>query len=170
MPRAFPAATLSPVASRTTAGASGIHAAPYDGAMPLRTRWIRPLTVLAALCFAGAAYAVRAMMDGLIDQFSGAAFSGAIVYTIVVFIRPTISPLLAGGIAIAYCWCTEFAQLTPLPAAISERNWFAGQLLGAQFDLIDVAWYPLGVIPLVVAHRFLRARFATGRASAEPGA
>ncbi|SNS86216.1 Protein of unknown function [Actinomadura meyerae] len=95
-------------------------------------------------------------MDGPIEQYSGAAFSGAIVYTIAVFIRPSIRPLLAGAIAIAYCWFIEFAQLTSIPEAISERSWFARQLLGAQFDLVDVIWYPVGIIPLVIAHWFLR--------------
>jgi hypothetical protein len=112
--------------------------------------------VVAAVGLAGAAYGTRAAMDGPIEQYSGAAFSGAIVYTIAVFIRPLIRPLLAGAIAIAYCWFIEFAQLTSIPEAISERSWFARQLLGAQFDLVDVIWYPVGVIPLVIAHWFLR--------------
>lgn len=114
--------------------------------------------VVSAVCFAGAAYAIRAAMDGPVEQYSGAALSGAIVYTIVVFIRPRISPLVAGGAAVAYCWFIEFAQLTPVPATISEWSWFARQLLGARFDAVDVAWYPVGVIPLAAAHWFLRAR------------
>lgn len=126
--------------------------------MSIAVRWIRLLMVVSAACFAGAAYAIRAMMDGPIEQYSGAALSGAIVYTIVIFIRPPISPLPAGVGVIAYCWFIEFAQLTPIPAALSQRSWLARQLLGAQFDLIDVAWYPLGVIPLVATHLFLRAR------------
>ncbi|GGQ01802.1 hypothetical protein BKA00_004224 [Actinomadura coerulea] len=124
--------------------------------MRLAARWVRLLMVVSAAGLAGAAYAIRAVGDGLIDQYSGAALSGAIVYTIVLFVRPQISPLVAGSIAVAYCWFIEFAQLTPLPGEISQRSWFARQLLGAQFDLIDVAWYPVGVIPLVVAHWSLR--------------
>jgi hypothetical protein len=126
--------------------------------MSLAARWIRLLMVVSAASFAGAAYAIRATMDGPIEQYSGAALSGAIVYMIVIFIWPRISPLPAGTAAIAYCWLVEFAQLTPVPAALSERSWFARQLLGAQFDLVDVAWYPVGVIPLVAAHWFIRAR------------
>jgi hypothetical protein len=126
--------------------------------MSIATRWSRLLMVLSALCFAAAAYAIRAVLDGPIEQYSGAALSGAIVYTIVIFIRPPISPLPAGGAAIAYCWFIEFAQLTPVPAALSERSWLARQLFGAQFDAIDVAWYPVGVIALAAAHWLLRAR------------
>ncbi|NUT23890.1 MAG: DUF2809 domain-containing protein [Hamadaea sp.] len=126
--------------------------------MPFAPRWTRLLMVVSAAGFAAAAYAIRAVTDGPIGQYSGAALSGAIVYTIVLFIRPTISAPVAGFAAIAYCWFIEFAQLTPVPAAISERSWFARQLLGAQFDLVDVLWYPVGVLPLVAVHWFLRAR------------
>ncbi|MBO2454254.1 DUF2809 domain-containing protein [Actinomadura barringtoniae] len=131
---------------------------PNDHAMSLAPRWTRLLMVVLAAASAGAAYGIRAAMDGPIEQYSGAALSGVIVYTIVIFIRPQISPLPAGIGVIAYCWFIEFSQLTPVPAALSERSWLARQLLGAQFDLVDVAWYPVGVIPLVAAHWLLRTR------------
>lgn len=131
--------------------------------MSLEVRWIRLLMVVAAVGFAGAAYGIRAAMDGPVEQYSGAAFSGAIVYTIVIFIRPRVAPLAAGSVAVAYCWFIEFAQLTPIPAVLSQHSWFARQLLGAQFDLVDVAWYPVGVIPLAAAHWFLRSRFRLTR-------
>ncbi|MFD0538180.1 DUF2809 domain-containing protein [Actinomadura luteofluorescens] len=70
-----------------------------------------------------------------------------------------------GAAAIAYCWFIEFAQLTPVPEALSQRGWIVRQLLGARFDPVDVAWYPVGVVPLVAAHWFFRAR---ARSQAEP--
>ncbi|MFB4317739.1 DUF2809 domain-containing protein [Actinomadura sp. 21ATH] len=133
--------------------------------MSLAARWTRLLMVVSAAGFAGAAYAIRAMMDGPVEQYSGAALSAAIVYAIAVFVWPPVSPLVAGGATIAYCWFIEFAQLTPVPAAISQRSWFARQLLGAQFDLVDVLWYPAGAIALAAAHRYVRAR---GRSRARP--
>jgi hypothetical protein len=132
--------------------------ATYHCAMSLAVRWTRLLMVVPAAGFAGAAFAIRATMDGPIEQYSGAALSAAIVYTIVIFIWPLISPLRAGSAAIAYCWFIEFAQLTPIPAALSQRSWLLRQLLGAQFDLVDVVWYPAGVVPLVAAHWFLLSR------------
>ncbi|NUO56713.1 MAG: DUF2809 domain-containing protein, partial [Hamadaea sp.] len=90
--------------------------------------WTRLLMVVTAAALAGSAYAIRAVADGAVDQYSGAALSGAIVYTIVIFIRPRISPLVACIIATGYCWFIEFAQLTPVPAALSERSWLAQQL------------------------------------------
>ncbi|MFG2016638.1 ribosomal maturation YjgA family protein [Actinomadura geliboluensis] len=126
--------------------------------MSLTARWTRLLMVVSAVGLAGAAYLIRAVMDGPIEQYSGAAFSAAIVYTIVIFVRPSILPLTAGGVVVAYCWFIEFSQLTPIPGAVSERSWFARQLLGAQFDLTDVIWYPVGAVLLVVAHWLVRAR------------
>ncbi|BCJ33246.1 hypothetical protein Athai_07490 [Actinocatenispora thailandica] len=128
--------------------------------MVLSSRWVRLVLVVLAACFAAAAYAIRAAMDGPIEQYSGAALSGAIVYTIVLFVRPSIFPPIAGGVAVAYCWFVEFAQLTAIPATLSGHSWLARQLVGAQFDLVDVTWYPVGIIPLVAAHWYLRARSA----------
>ena len=125
--------------------------------MLLPVRWIRLLMVAVAAGCAGTAYAIRALADGPIEQYSGAALSGAIVYTIVIFIRPPISPLLAGPIAFAFCWFVEFAQLTGIPATLSRHSWLARQLVGAQFDPTDVAWYPVGVLLLAAAHWCLRA-------------
>ncbi|MFG1658558.1 DUF2809 domain-containing protein [Micromonospora chersina] len=100
--------------------------------MSLAVRWTRLLMVVSAAGLIGAAFAIRAAMDGPIEQYSGAALSAAIVYTIVIFIWPLISPLPAGSAAIAYCWFIEFAQLTPIPAALSQRSWLARQLLVRQ--------------------------------------
>ncbi|MCP2323982.1 hypothetical protein HDA40_002489 [Hamadaea flava] len=126
--------------------------------MPFASRSVRLLMVASAAVFAAAAFGIRAVTDGQIGQYSGAALSGSIVYTIVVFVRPPISPLVAGGIATAYCWFVEFSQLTGIPAALSERSVIAQLLLGTQFDIVDVAWYPVGVVPLVALHWFLRTR------------
>jgi hypothetical protein len=126
--------------------------------MSFSVRWIRLTLVGLAVVFAAAAYGIRAVMDGPIEQYSGAALSGAIVYAIVLFIRPSITPWIAGIIAVAYCWFIEFAQLTPIPATIFQHSWFAGQLVGAQFDLVDVTWYPIGILLFLAAHWYLRSR------------
>ena len=129
--------------------------------MPLASGWVRTLMVVSAAVFAAAAFAIRAVSEGALGQYSGAALSGSIVYTIVMFIRPPISPPVAGGIAAAYCWIVEFSQLTGIPATLSQRSLVARLLLGAQFDIVDVAWYPVGIIPLVALHWLMRARART---------
>lgn len=111
-----------------------------------------------AATFLAVGLAIRAVTDGAIGQYSGAALSGAIVYAVAVFVRPSISPLPAGVVATAGSWAVEFFQLTGIPAALSERSWLAQLVLGARFDIIDVVWYPVGVIPLVGLHWFFRTR------------
>lgn len=129
--------------------------------MSLALGWVRLLMVVSAAVFAAAAFAIRAVSEGALGQYSGAALSGSIVYTVVVFIWPPISPPVAGGIATAYCWVVEFSQLTGIPATLSQRSVVARLLLGAQFDIVDVAWYPVGIIPLVALHWLMRARART---------
>lgn len=119
---------------------------------------VRLLMVVSAAIFTALAFGIRAVTDGAIGQYSGAALSGAIVYAIVVFFWPPVSPFAAGAIATAYCWAVEFSQLTGVPAALSQRSLVARLMLGAQFDIVDVAWYPVGIVPLVALHWFLRAR------------
>lgn len=129
--------------------------------MSLASRWVRLLMVVSAAVFAAAAFAIRAVSGGALGQYSGAALSGSIVYAIVVFFWPPISPPVAGGIATAYCWIVEFSQLTGIPATLSQRSLVARLLLGAQFDIVDVAWYPVGIIPLVALHWLMCARAGT---------
>ncbi|GGQ01774.1 hypothetical protein BKA00_004221 [Actinomadura coerulea] len=107
--------------------------------MSLAARWVRLLMVVSAAGFAGAAYAIRAVGDGLIEQYSGAAFSGAHRLHDRALRTPT-------DLSIAGRWRRGRVLLVhrvrtahPLPGEFSQRNWFARQLLGAQFDLIDVA-------------------------------
>lgn len=131
---------------------------------------VRVLMVVSATFFLAVGLGIRAITDGVIGQYSGAALSGAIVYAIVLFVRPPISPVVAGGIATVCCWVVEFFQLTGVPATLSQRSLLARLVLGAQFDIIDVAWYPVGIVPLAVLHWFLRVRARTQaqRAAASP--
>ncbi|HEY0696296.1 MAG TPA: DUF2809 domain-containing protein [Micromonospora sp.] len=106
------------------------------------------------------ALAIRALSDGALEQFSGTALYGSIVYAAVVFLWPRITPLVAGTVAVLFCWLVEFAQLTPVPAALSARSLLARLVLGVQFDPVDQLWYPVGVLPLVPLHRWLLLRRA----------
>lgn len=128
------------------------------------------MLVLAALLL-GVALAIRAVSsgrlesNGSLEQYSGNALYASMVYTGALFLWPRISPLLAGGIAVGFCWLVEFSQLTGIPAFLSARSLLARLVLGVQFDLTDVAWYPAGIVPLVVLHWFLRTRIEVGQPS-----
>jgi hypothetical protein len=116
-------------------------------------RWWALVSVAAVLAVA---FTIRALADGDLEQFSGTALYGAAVYTAVVFFWPRMHPFAVGAIAIGFCELVEVAQLTGVPAALSQRSTLARLALGMQFDPVDLAWYPVGIIPLAVVHWLLR--------------
>lgn len=115
-------------------------------------RSLATLTATAALIVA---LSIRAIADGVIEQVSGTALYASMVYAAVVFAAPRLAPWISGAIAVGFCWAVEFSQLTGVPAYLSERSVAARLALGVQFDLIDVLWYPAGVVPLVLVHTLL---------------
>jgi hypothetical protein len=116
---------------------------------------VRSLAVLTAALSLAVALCIRFFADGTIEQVSGTALYASMVYAGVVFIRPRLSPWISAAIAVAFCWIVEFSQLTGVPAYLSERSMAARLALGVQFDLVDVLWYPAGVVPLAVLHALL---------------
>ncbi|MET7865269.1 DUF2809 domain-containing protein [Micromonospora taraxaci] len=126
--------------------------------MPITARRVRLLTPLAALVFLGLALLIRAVDDGALRQYSGTALYASMVWSAALFIRPQMAPVPAGIVATVFCWVVEIAQLTGVPAALSARSLAARLALGVQFDSVDLAWYPAGVVPLVVLHHLVRVR------------
>jgi hypothetical protein len=117
----------------------------------------------------GTAFGIRAVSDGGLEQYSGTALYASMIYAGVFLLWPRMSPLRAGAIAIAFCWSMELFQLTGVPAELSARSTAARLTLGVQFDWADVAWYPVGVIPIFVVHEWLRRRATGPSATAGPG-
>ncbi|MEU4781568.1 DUF2809 domain-containing protein [Micromonospora sp. NPDC023633] len=126
--------------------------------MSITSRRCRILLLAAAALFLLVALVVRAAADGGLEQHSGTALYASMVWAGVLFLRPRLSPPTAGAIAIAFCWAVEVSQLTGVPAALSARSLLARLALGVQFDPVDLAWYPVGVLPLVAVHRIVGAR------------
>jgi len=115
----------------------------------VRSRLLALAAVGAALALA---FAIRAVDDGALRQYSGTALYASMIYAGVFLIRPRTTPLVAGAAAIAWCWAVELAQLTGVPAELSARSLLARYVFGVKFDPVDLAWYPAGVVPLVLAH------------------
>jgi hypothetical protein len=122
----------------------------------LRPKTLRILTPVLAMVFLAVALAFRAATDGVVQNATGTALYASMVYVAIVFFWPRMRPFLAGAIAIAFCWAVEVSQLTGVPAYLSARSIIARLVLGVSFDPWDLAWYPVGVIPLVAIHWFLR--------------
>jgi hypothetical protein len=122
----------------------------------LSTGKTRLLMLASAALFLAVALAIRAAAGGALEQISGTALYASMVYAGVVFLWPRMYPLVAGAIAIGFCWAVELSQLTGVPAYLSERSIVARLVLGVKYDPADMLWYPAGVIPLVVVHWLLR--------------
>lgn len=108
----------------------------------------------------GVAFGIRAVDDGLLAQYSGTALYASMIYAGVFLLRPSTRPVLAGLLAVGFCWAVELFQLTGIPAQLSARSLLARLALGVRFDWVDVAWYPVGVVPLVVLLLLVRRRAA----------
>ncbi|MEU2663658.1 DUF2809 domain-containing protein [Micromonospora sp. NPDC007220] len=126
--------------------------------MSITPRRCRILMLAAAVLFVLVALVVRAAAGGGLEQHSGTVLYACVVWAGVLFLRPRLSPPVAGAVAVAFCWAVELSQLTGVPAALSARSPLARLALGAQFDPVDLAWYPVGVLPLVAVHRIVAAR------------
>jgi hypothetical protein len=109
----------------------------------------------AALGFLAVALVVRAVapLGSWAEQSSGTALYASMTWAGVRFLGPGLGPFTAGGIALAWCWGAEFFQLTGIPAVLSADSPAARLVLGVAFDPVDLIWYPIGIVPLVVVHR-----------------
>lgn len=143
---------------------------PYDVPMPITRLRFRLLMLAAAAGFVAVALAIRGAAGGSVEgagpleQASGTALYASMTYAGVLFLWPRLSPVAAGAVAWGFCWAMECFQLTGVPAALSAHSLLARLVLGVRFDPADLLWYPVGVIPLVVAHELLRrARHRKGR-------
>lgn len=136
--------------------------------MPITSRAVRLLIAVAALLFLGLALLIRVVDDGALRQYSGTALYASMVWAGVLFLWPRMAPVPAGTLATVFCWLVECAQLTGVPAELSARSMAARLALGVQFDPVDLAWYPAGVVPLVVLHHVVRARRRTASPAARP--
>jgi hypothetical protein len=123
--------------------------------MSISYRRIRLAMLGAALGFLATALAIRAVapLGSWAEQSSGTALYASMTWAGVRFLGPRLGPVTAGGIALAWCWGAELFQLTGIPAALSADSLVARLVLGAAFDPVDLLWYPLGIVPLVIAHR-----------------
>ena len=110
------------------------------------------------------AFGVRAVAggslfsNGALQQNSGTALYAAAVYAGVVFLAPRTRPVVAGLVALGWCWAVEFLQLTSVPRVLSEQNLLLRFIFGTSFDWTDVWWYPAGILPLLLVDHLTRAR------------
>jgi hypothetical protein len=101
---------------------------------------------------------VRAASDGEFGKYAGDALYTVLVYVLIVLVWPRVSPVRAAAGALAFSWAVEFAQLTPIPAALSEVSVVARLVLGSTFGAVDLVAYAAGAVLAGAAHALLRRR------------
>lgn len=112
----------------------------------------------------GLAFGIRAVSgqyiesSGPLAQYSGTALYASMIYGGLLVVWPRLAPLAAAAGALAWCWGVELLQLTDLPRNLSAHSLAARLALGVTFDYVDLLWYPVGVVPLALAHQWLRRR------------
>jgi hypothetical protein len=135
----------------------GIHPGP-PGTLLMRAPLSSPRlsAAIAAVVIGVAGVAVRAQTTGAFAKDAGIALYAAFVYAIVVVLVPRAAPVIVGAVALALCWGIEFAQLTPVPAALSSHGRLARMIFGTTFHLADLLWYAVGVAVVMGLHALRR--------------
>jgi len=118
------------------------------------------VAVAAVILVAG--LTVRAQTGGAFAKYAGVALYAAFGYALVVCVLPRVAPPVAGAVALAWCWAVEFAQLTPVPAALSAHGRLLRLVFGTTFNAPDLAWYAIGIAAVLGPHWLVR-RWAARR-------
>jgi hypothetical protein len=105
----------------------------------------RLLATAAALTTVVAGLALRHFASGAISKYGGVALWAALVYALLVIVRPHAPRAGVALVALAISWAVELFQLTPIPAALSARHALFHLVLGDTFHAPDLAAYPLGI-------------------------
>ncbi|WP_283133187.1 DUF2809 domain-containing protein [Rhizohabitans arisaemae] len=113
------------------------------------TRLPAAVAVIATLA---AGLGIRAWTDGPLAKYGGVALYTVLVYTLIILIRPRTRPRTTAAIALALSWAVEFAQLTPVPAALSAQSTLARLILGSTYHPPDLLAYALGALLALAVH------------------
>ncbi|GAA4224625.1 hypothetical protein FHR32_006899 [Streptosporangium album] len=124
-------------------------------ALPVALRSRLP-AAFAAVVTVAAGLTVRAVTGGWFGKYAGDALYTVLVYALIVLVWPRVPPARAALGALVFSWAVEFAQLTPLPAALSQAGVLARLVLGSTFGVADLAAYAAGAALAWTAHTLLR--------------
>ncbi|MFG2534123.1 DUF2809 domain-containing protein [Streptomyces sp. NPDC048511] len=133
-----------------------------------RTVTVRAAALAAALVTVAAGLGVRAAAGGDaaggdMAKYAGDALYTVLIHTLVVLLAPRVRPLTAAGVALAFSWAVELAQLTGVPADLARHSTVARLVLGSTFNAPDLLWYAVGAALAWAVHRGLRSRPARAR-------
>ncbi|WP_406392986.1 DUF2809 domain-containing protein [Streptomyces sp. NBC_00887] len=118
----------------------------------------RAVAAAAALLTVAAGLGVRSVAGGELAKYAGDALYTVLAHALVLFLVPRVRPLTAAGAALAFSWAVEAAQLTGVPAELSERSTVARLVLGSTFNAPDLFWYLAGAVLAWAVHTTYRNR------------
>jgi hypothetical protein len=107
---------------------------------------------VAAVVTVVGALGIRGVAGGDFGKYAGDALYTVLVHILVVFVSPGVRPRVAGAGAFAFSCGVELLQLTPVPAALSERSGVARLVLGSTFNAPDLLWYAVGAAAAGALH------------------
>ncbi|ARK06521.1 hypothetical protein B8281_00430 [Cellulosimicrobium sp. TH-20] len=117
--------------------------------------------VLALVVVAGLVVATR--VPDPWGDVGGDVLYAVATFVLVVLVAPRVRPLVAGAVALGWCWAVEALQATGVAAAVNDAVPPAAWLLGSTFAVRDLVWYLVGVALACVVDAGVGARSATPR-------
>lgn len=120
---------------------------------PQNTARIRTFAGIAVILTIAAGLAVRQWFPwGFWSKYSGVALWSAVVYALVVFVRPRAGVARCAASALLISWAVEFAQLTPGPGWLSSKHPVLRLIFGEHFSLRDLPACAVGVLLAAIMH------------------
>ncbi|WP_214409302.1 ribosomal maturation YjgA family protein [Sphaerisporangium fuscum] len=116
----------------------------------------RLAAVGAAALTVAAGLGIRALAGGDLAKYAGDALYTVLVHTLIVAVAPRVRPVTAACVALGLSWAVEFAQLSSVPAELSQRSVVARLVLGSTFNPPDLFWYAVGAAFVWLVHRWRR--------------
>lgn len=111
---------------------------------------------MAAVLTVAAGLGVRAGAGESFAKPAGDALYTVLICTLVVLVAPRVKPVTAAGVALGISWAIECAQLTGVPAELSQQSVAARLVLGSTFNPPDLFWYAVGAAVAAAAHGLAR--------------
>ncbi|MFD4990590.1 DUF2809 domain-containing protein [Cellulosimicrobium cellulans] len=135
-------------------------------ARPRRRRLVVAL-VLGLVVVAGFLVATRAPDPW--GDVGGDVLYAVATYLLVVLVLARARPLVAGALALGWCWTVEALQATGLATAVNDAVPPAAWLLGSTFAVRDLVCYLVGVALACLVDTWAGARSATPRRPGRSG-
>lgn len=117
---------------------------PPPTAHPAPSRRRRAALALAAVVVLALGLAIRLVLEGPWTGPAGDVLYAVLVYLVIAFALPHLSPVSVDVVAVAVCVAVELFQLTGLPAAWGQAFPPVRLLLGTTFTAADLPLYALG--------------------------